>query len=334
MQDLIIERRDFIRLSLLGACFGLSGCQVQANTPILSAYPDLLPKELLKSLPSPWQFKSLKLQNRDIPYNFTSTGSFDLLAIADGWLQNLDMKDFAPISKREYETTLNEQARLFLDNFIPEMAIKLLPIGLSPWVMLFRSGESWIPQAKKTWQVLLEPSLKGQIVLPNSPRIVMSLADRMGGADTLRRLRGQVKTYDDQNALNWLVSGQAQVVVMPLQNCMTTLLKDPRLTVAIPAEGAPLNWTLLLKARIAIEPFPMSWVKDANRMPLLSQLILQGWLPPLDYSEILRKVDYLQNSEIPLITFLNRGVENSWSLPPLDNLRRKALEERWLDSIP
>ena len=54
-------------------------------------------------------------------------------------------------------------------------------------------------------------------VVPASPRLVMSLADHLGGGQALPALRRQALTYDDRQATNWLLKGEAKVVVLPLQ---------------------------------------------------------------------------------------------------------------------
>jgi len=334
MKDLIIGRRDFIRLPLIGLCFSLSGCQLNVKRPILSAYPGVLPKDLTKTLPFPWSFKSFKDQQIDAVDRFKSTKNYDLLAIGDGWLQTLNMESFAPFVSRDSIIPLNNQARSFLSNFETEIATKLLPIALSPWAMLFRNGKEWMPKANETWEVLLEPGLRKQVILPNSSRVVMSLADRIGGSEVLRKLRLQVKTYDDRNALNWLISGKAKVVVMPLQNCMSVMSKDPRLTLAIPTEGTLLNWTLLLKTNRAMENFPVTWIQEINKMPLLEKLLLQGWMPPSSSLEILKRTNSLEEMKSPLLLFLEKGLEKSWSLSPLNEFTRTNLEERWLNSTP
>lgn len=57
--------------------------------------------------------------------------------------------------------------------------------------------------------------MAGRVVLPASPRLVMSLADHLGGGQALPALRRQALTYDDRQATNWLLKGEAKVVVLP-----------------------------------------------------------------------------------------------------------------------
>ncbi len=334
MNSLLITRRDFLYLSVLGTCFGLSGCQINSNRPTLGAYEGVLPAEMIKTLPDSWRFQVLQQQNKDITYQLETLRSLSLLAIGDGWLQDIAIDEFMPISHERY--AFNDHLNIFLRGFDEKIALKLFPIGFSPWVMLFRGGEPWINKARKSWEVLLEPGLKDQLILPNSPRIIMEIASRIrdGGIDILRKLRIQAKTFDDRNALNWVVSGKAKLAIVPLQNCMSTLYKDPRLTIAIPLEGAPLNWTILLKKNNFQEQFPSSWLKEAYQMPLLSKIMNTGWIPPLSYSELFERYDTVQKANNQSLFFPEKAYNNSWSLTPLNELNRKTLEERWLMSTP
>ena len=100
--------------------------------------------------------------------------------------------------------------------------------------MLFRNGSAWLEAAQGGWDVLLDPTLAGRVVLPASPRFVIDLADRLGGEEALRRLRAQLLTMDDRQATSWLLKGEARVVVLPLQRCMALLRQDPRLRAVLP----------------------------------------------------------------------------------------------------
>ena len=330
----MIARREFLYLSVLGACVGLSGCQINLNRPTLGAYEGVLPLEMIKALPEPWRFEVLQKNKKDITYGLAALRDLALLAIGDGWLQNIDIDNYMPILEDRYP--INNHANMFLSGFDEKTALKLFPIGFSPWAMLFRRGEPWINKAKKSWQVILEPGLKGQLILPNSPRIIMEIANRIGdgGIDILRKLRIHAKTFDDRNALNWVVSGKAKVAIMPLQNCMSSLYKDPRLTIAIPSEGTPLNWTILLKKNNFQEPFPISWIQESCQMPLLSKITNTGWIPPLSYSELFDRTHSAQNRNKKSLPFSEKAYNNFWSLTPLDDLSLKNLEERWRMSTP
>ena len=85
---------------------------------------------------------------------------------------------------------------------------------------------------------------------------MIDLAHRLPGAEaSLPALRRQVLTLDDRQGANWLLKGDARVVVLPLQRCLPLLRRDPRLMAVLPAQGAPLHWTLLARPEATREPF-------------------------------------------------------------------------------
>ncbi len=334
MRDLILGRRDLIRLSVLGSVLGLSGCSLNTNKFVLGSHKGVLPGQLLKSLPSNWKFKLLETSPGINPYKFLAKKRVDCLALSDGWLPSLSFEDFYPIEFDKSRARLNRQSTLFLSSFDPSLSSKLLPFAFTPWVMLFRRGNKWLPKAREKWDVLLEPELQGDLVLPNSARIVISLADRIGSENELKRLRKQVKTFDSQNAMNWVLSGRAKVAVLPLQYCMKALSKDPRLSVALPAQGAPLHWTILMRPKGSRQLIPYSWINESWQLPLISKLIARGWIPPLPYVEIMDAIKYVPKEYRSFLFSSQTVLENCWSLAPLDEEKVEILEKRWNNSAP
>jgi len=338
MRHSLIGRRGFIRVSSLASCFALYGCKFTPNTPIdnptLTSYEGILPESIISNLPLSWRFKLLRYKRQENPYMTLAQENFDFLAIGDGWLQELSIDSFASFGDHELFDNLNIKAKEFLKNFDSQISKKILPIGYSPWVMLFRNGEKLLPEAKETWKVLLKKELKDQLVLPNSSRVVMALADKIEGKDVLRDLRGQAKTFDDRNALNWVISGKAKAAVMPLQNCITSVLRDPRLNVVIPLEGAPLNWTLLLKSGASQFSVPSSLITTTFKRPLLTKLLLDGWIPPIDFSKVINIVKLLPEQSKSIYGLSQESYKNFWSLEPLTDLNQSTLESRWNSSLP
>ena len=332
MKHLFLSRREFIRLGYLGSVIGLASCTFDAKESIISIPKGILPKELLQNLPRYCQLNLIETSAAINSSKFKKDNKdFDFLGIGDGWLKEISLEEFQEIKSDELTSRLNRQAILFMSSFGTEQYMKILPIGFSPWVMLFRSGKEWLPRAKESWNVLLDPRLRGQIVLPESPRVVMSIADRMAIEDPLTRLRNHVKTYDDKNAINWVLSGEARVAVLPLQYCFPYLSKDPRLSIAFPREGAPLNWTVILKSKSTDKSFPHDWIKQTWEPPLVSKLLFRGWIPPLPFSELKKGGQTLPNDYKNILFSSPESLQNSWSMPPLTKLQEKRLLERWFN---
>ena len=106
-----------------------------------------------------------------------------------------------------------------MERFGPEMSQRILPIGVSPWVMLFRNGKEWLPQAQEGSSVLLDNDLTGRVVLPESPRVVISIAERLDEPDALMRLRSQALTFDDRNALSVtmiIICSLTKIILFPI----------------------------------------------------------------------------------------------------------------------
>ena len=202
--------------------------------------------------------------------------SVDLVALTDGWLPRFPEDQLQPVLAAPLQSQLDQTAAQFLAMHGNTRAAQLLPVGVSPWVMVFRRGDSWRSASMEGWDVLLDPALTGQVVLPLSPRLVIELADRMYSDAALLRLRGQLLTMDDRQATNWLLKDEARVVVLPLQRCMALLRRDPRLMAVLPDSGAPLNWTLLVRPADTQEPLPQAWVEMAWQSPCRSSCWRDG----------------------------------------------------------
>ena len=200
--------------------------------------------------------------------------------------------------------------------------------------MLFRGEPAIKNQVANSWEVLLDPELKGNVLLPSSPRLVMSLAAHMQPPDALRQLRQAAISFDDRHALNWLLQGDAKVAVLPLQRCMEAILRDQRLHAVLPAQGAPLNWTLMLRPSSSKEPVPQDWVKKAWEEPLLSRLLSAGWVPPLDRSQLTSAMSRVPKRLRSLVLPSNEVWRRCWNLAPLDPSEQDALTVKWKASTP
>ncbi len=334
MSDTSIGRREFVRLSLLASLSGLTGCGRNQGGPVLMCPKKVLPTEWLRALPVPWRVKFLKNELPQTPFGNLSTKKVDLLACGDGWLSDFQPNSLQPISSETLFKRLDYQARNFLAVLGPNLANCALPVGVSPWVMLFRNGKHLLKRARLGWDVLLSPELAGSVVLPASPRLVMSLAEKMLEVDALKRLRSQALTFDDRNGLNWVLSGNARVAVLPLNRCFRSLIRDPRLSVVLPSLGAPLDWTVLVRPTQTREPVPQAWIEQSWTIPLLASLLGRGWMPPLPRT-VLNKALLTIPSEYRSIVLPPEDLwQKCWSLPPLRNIEKKNLEMVWRESTP
>ena len=326
------SRRRLLQLAA-GAGLGLvAACRKGPEPPQLRAARGIIPKAWADQLPSPWTWSWQESESTEP--DDQDQGGGDLLALNDGWLPALPPDQLQLIQAPPLQQQLGVQARRFLEQHGEQRAGSLLPVGVSPWVMLFRNGTEWAEAARAGWDVLLQPSLAGQVILPASPRWVMDLADRCGGDAALQRLRQQLLTMDDRRSTNWLLKDKARVVVLPLQRCMALLRRDPRLTAVLPDQGAPLHWTLLVRPKGTREPLPQAWVEAAWTSPLRRTLLVNGWRAPLEADAIELDRQDLPNPWRDLLLPPASLWERCWSLPPLTEPERLQLGERWRASTP
>ena len=207
--------------------------------------------------------------------------------MGDGWLSSLNPGSFQAIDAAPLQAQLGPPSERFLSELPTDWKGKIFPVGVSPWVMLFRGEPDLKNQAANSWDVLLDPELKGKVLLPSSPRLVISLAAQMQTPDALRQLRAAAISFDDRHALNWLLQGDAQVAVLPLQRCMGALLRDQRLHAVLPAQGAPPELDRDCCAHVqAKSPSLRTGSRKPGKNPLLSRLLSAGWVPPLARSQL------------------------------------------------
>ncbi len=326
-----IPRRQMLQLGLWLGVSSLAGC-ARPQSPTLMAAPETLPLLWRRQLVKPWRFTPLESQQPLL--EGTLPAQADLLALPDGWAASLKADDLQPLEVGALRSRLSDKAEDLLNRFPEALAAAMLPVGVSPWVMLIRGEGRGTFAADQGWDALLSPKLAGGVVLPASPRLVISLAERMKGPDSLRRLRSAALAFDDRHALNWLLQGKAKAAVLPLSRCMKTLRSDPRIMALLPDQGAPLDWTLLMRPVTTREPLPQAWVEEAWSSPLLGRLLAEGWLPPLERSALQAMQVAVPDRLRSLVLPPEQTWHQCWNLPPLTAAAARQLADRWQASAP
>ena len=228
-------------------------------------------------------------------------------------------------------------SRLFAPEGSPALAF---PWAFSPWVLVLRNRPDLAQRRAEGWQLLLDPSLKGQLVLPSSPRVAMALLG--DGLEPLMALRRQALAYDERHGLNLLLSGEAQALVTPLQRVIPLLRRDQRLQVVLPASGAPLSWQLLVRPAAGATglvtgsgaPLPAAWIQKLWDRSLLESLLLKGWVPPLPRAVLEPVLRGFPKPVAQLLLPSDGVLERCWSLPPLAPEARLALQTLWDAAAP
>ncbi len=346
-----LGRRQLLRLGAFGGLALLAGCRGQ-GPQLLAARGDL-PAAWISRLPRPWQLGLLD----DPAAVIAARARASLLQLGDGWATDLPRSAFGPIGTPELLARLAPEAGPVSRLYAPEGGATLaFPWSCNPWVLLLRDRPDLQRRGGEGWDLLLDTSLRAKLVLPSSPRIAIALVD--GDPERLRRLRRNVLAQDDRHGLSLLLSGAAEAVVLPRQRVVPLLRRDPRLSVILPEQGAPLGWSLLLRPTAtattatsatatsasatsasvtatasAVIP-PLEWLAAVLEPPLLPLLLAAGWVPPLPRALLQRAVApfpaVVANLLLPPAAVLARCRE----LPPLAVAERAALQALWDGAAP
>ncbi len=336
MADRLWSRRQVLRSgaggSLALATWGLTGCAAATPFRLLASRADL-PAAWIARLPRTWQSQFLEGPDQVRTAVLASGPRRPALGqLSDGWAATLPRAELQPIGTPALLARLDlaaaQVARLFAADPAPQLAF---PWALNPWVLLLRNRPDLVRRRAEGWELLLDPSLAGAVVLPSSPRVVLDLVD--GDAERLRRLRRQAVAFDDHNGLSLLLNGQAEAAVVPRQRVVPLLRRDPRLAVVLPEQGGPLSWNLLVSPAGA-PTAPIDWLAEALQPPLLPRLLATGWVPPLPAAELERAVAPFP-SELRQLLHPPAAVLARWrSLPPLPPAERLRLQALWDRAAP
>ncbi len=333
MQTNFLGRRDFIRYSLLSSFLLFSGCSTSQQKLALRGVSDTFPSEFIKSLSTAWEFSPINdIDLKNFSYNSILQEKTDLLVLNDGWISNLPFDSLQEIKGTFIRDNFSQQASSFLYGLGEDYKNKIFPLAVSPWVILLRNKDSLALNNNNTWEMIFSSALTNQIVFPNSLYLLSSIAKKIGFFNDISKLKSQAKSFDDRNALNWLISGRAKAAVLPLSRCVDSLIKDPRLSIVLPNEGSPLNWTVLVSPNLSLEPFPTEWFDILWGPTYLRRVISKGFLPPTSFSDLREK-----NINIPhryrSIFIPKASVWNKcWSLPILSLDEKKDLALKWNNS--
>lgn len=307
----LLSRRRLLQLAGLGGTLlggaALGGCRGGSPLdPQLLSVRGEMPAAWLKALPAPWRSRTLEAPQALLEAAATPPAGPALLSLGDGWAQQLDRAQLQPLQAegllRQLAPLAAAPSRLFEAEGAPPLAF---PWAFGTWLLLLRNRPDLQRRRAEGWQLLLDPSLRGKLVLPSSPRLVIELALRQLGVASgdpaasedprlpaqLRRLQRQALALDERDGLNLLLSGDAEAAVVTSQRAIPLLQRDPRLTALLPAEGSPLWWQLLLRPAPAqtgqLQPaLPLEWLRDGLSLPLLDRLLAGGWVPPLPAEQL------------------------------------------------
>ena len=324
-----LSRRSLLRLGAASALTLLAGCDRQ-ETLLLGSRGDL-PAAWVRRLPKPW--RSQLLEDPAQVLARAAAPLTGLLQLSDGWAGELGPADLQPIGTPALIERLTPMAAPLVRLHGPAAAAPLaFPWSYGPWVLVLRSRPDLARRRAEGWELLLDPSLAGRLVLPSSPRVTIALVGE--DPERLRRLRRSALAYDERDGLSLLLTGEAEAAVLPRQRVVGLLRRDPRLQVLLPERGSPLSWNLLLRPAGPHPEPPLEWLGEALEPPLLPALLAGGWVPPLPRDQLQRALTDFPAPTAPLLLPPQTVLERCVSLPPLAAAERRRLQLLWDSAAP
>jgi hypothetical protein len=324
-----LSRRTLLRLGAASALTLLAGCDRQ-ETLLLASRGDL-PAAWARRLPNPW--RSQLLEDPAQVLARAAAARTGLLQLSDGWAAELGPADLQPIGTPALIERLTPMAAPLARLHGPAGAGPLaFPWSYGPWVLVLRSRPDLARRRAEGWDLLLDPSLDGRLVLPSSPRVTIALVGE--DPERLRRLRRAALAYDERDGLSLLLTGEAEAAVLPRQRVVGLLRRDPRLQVLLPESGSPLTWNLLLRPAGPHPEPPLEWLGEALEPPLLPALLAGGWVPPLPRDQLQRALADFPAAVAALLLPPQPVLERCFSLAPLTAVERAALQRLWDGAAP
>ncbi len=324
-------RRQFLNYGKLSMLFLLNSCINSSKKIKISLHNSFYPQSLKDTLPSSWQKVSINFSKLDLEKNKKKLSNTDFILINDGWINSINFESFQNINNLFPNDKLDNRAKYFLKNFKEYQINKLFPIGIIPYAVIIKNNKDLLYDAVNSWDFLLAKKLKGKIIFPKSPRIIMSISKKISAKDSLSKLQNQAFLLDDQNSINWLLNSQANVAIVPYSQCIKYLKVDSRLSIVFPNKGVPLIWNFLLSKSKIYNQILIDWIKSFENKTTINELANQGWYLPFNSEYSQNKYNF--NSKINNFGPSKLCWENSWSLSPLNEKEKFYLENLWNGSL-
>ena len=324
-----LTRKKFLNIAKLSVLFLLTSCKGLSKKISISFYKDFLPVSFINLLPKSWRKVNLNYGDDKLNKNFRDK---DIILINDGWISRLEFQYFSDISD-PLLNYLDQRSKNYLRTWkLPERK-KIYPFGVIPYAVIIKNNERYKITNKNNWDFLLSKDFTGKMILPNSQRILISIAERINNKNSIKAIINQKNIYDDTNAIDWLINTDAVLAILPLTICEKYLKIDSRLSIVFPNQGVPLMWNLLLIKNDFNQTLLKDWIDRLLERNSLNKLIKDGLYLPFNNEYIHSKYKYSSKSA----RLLNRPSEecwrNSWSFNSLRESEKVELEELWKKSL-
>ena len=322
------KRREFFKFLSLSFVFFLSSCRnldIEKKIKIalqISFYPD----SFNDLIPNSFKKVNIDFANVNPERNINKILDSEYTLINDGWLNKIDFEEFKKFNNINLIENLDKRSRDYLNSFGENQKNKLLPIGVVPYAVIIKNNKDLIKSASQSWDFLFSKKLTKKIIFPESPRIMLSIAEKINMPNALTKLKNQAMLFDDKNSINWLINSEALVAIIPYNFCLKYLKFDSRLSIVFPNQGVPLIWYFVLSRSDSNFTRLASWIKLFESKGNVEKLASDGWYLPF----VNKYISSTYKSKIATnIAPSEKCWDNSWSLPLLTNKEKIILENSW-----
>ncbi len=325
-----VNRREFLDYGKLSLLFFLNSCSNLPNKVKIALQSSFYPESFKDTIPKDWKQEKINFENIRLQKNRNKIFNSDFTLINDGWITSIDFAEFEKINENALIENLDKRSIDFLGSFNQNQRNKLFPIGVVPYTIIIKNNKELVNTASTSWDFLLSKKLTGKIIFPQSPRIILSIAQKINSSNSLKKLNSQAMLFDDKNTLNWLINSDASVAIAPYSLCSKYLKIDPRLSLVFPSQGVPLMWHFLISRSNLKNAILIKWIKSLENKSIVDKLVSQGWYLPFnsDYSQSKYK------SELVSISGPSEKCwKNSWSFPVLSNEQKINFKNFWDESL-
>ena len=324
-----LPRRKFLNIAKLSILFLLTSCKGLSKKISISFYKDFLPVSFINLLPKSWKKDNLNYSDDKSNKTFIDK---DIILINDGWINKVELQYFSDVSD-PLLSYLDERSKNYLRTWELSERKKLYPFGVIPYGVIIKKNERYKITNKNNWDFLLSKDFIGKMILPNSPRILISIAERINNKNAIKAIFNQGNIYDDINAIDWLINTDAVLAILPLTICEKYLKIDSRLSIVFPNQGVPLMWNFLLINNNFNQALLLNWIDKLIERNLINKLIKDGLYLPFNNEYAQSKYKYSSKSA----RLVNRPSEecwrNSWSFNSLKESEKVELEKIWKDLL-
>ena len=182
-----LTRKKFLDIAKLSVLFLLTSCKGLSKKISIGFYKYFLPVSFINLLPKNWKKENLNYKEDNLNKSFKNR---DLILINDGWINRVDLQAFNDISD-PLMNYLDERSKYYLSNWKLFEQKKLYPIGVIPYAVIIKNNERHKITNKNNWDFLLSKDLIGKMILPNSPRILISIAERINNKNAIKAIFNQ-----------------------------------------------------------------------------------------------------------------------------------------------